>query len=147
VFSDSRLGVDPSERRGCEVSNPSTPIPQLVVQSTAADPLPPGSYFATFESVVPYSNDKVTNKLRWVWKVVSGPQTGREATALTDQKLTAGNHAGRLVSGMAGRSLQSGEDVSALLGSFIGKKYLVTVASGPKGGKPSVQNVTTPPEM
>lgn len=119
----------------------------MVVVASNADPLPPASYFAVFETVTPFSNDKVSDKLRWVWRVVSGPHAGRESTALTDVRVTVHNHAGRLVSGMAGRVLQSGEDVSELLATFIGKKYLVTVAPGPKGGKASVQNVTPLPEM
>jgi hypothetical protein len=121
----------------------------FVVQSASVEPLPVGSYFTMFKSVEPFSNASgtVKDKWRWAWEVVSGTHKGKMATALTDQKLTAMNHAGRLVSGMAGRGLQANEDVSALLASFVGKPFLVSVATGPKGGKPSVQSVSQPPEM
>jgi len=43
-----------------------------------------------------------------------------------------------------------GEDAVAMwsyLQKVVGKRYLVTVQPGPKGGKPSVQGVTLPPEI
>ena len=88
-------------------------------------------------------------KLKWEWEVVSGPQKGRIATALTDANLTPQTHAGRLIAGLVGRPLIPGEDVGTLWGEVqkaVGRKWAVTVASGPKGGKPSVQQVSQPPE-
>jgi hypothetical protein len=123
-----------------------TPNPFMVVAS-GNEPLSSGAYLAEFVSVTPFSNDKIQDRWRWVWRVTTGSQSGRDATALTDQKLTPQTHSGRLVSGMAGRSLVAGEDVSALLDSFKGKRFMVTVQAGPKGGKPSVQTVFFPPEM
>ncbi len=126
----------------------SSPTPNaFVVQAATAEPLPVNSYFATFKTVEPFSNASIVDRWRWSWEVVTGNHKGRLATALTDQRITALNHAGRLLSGMLGRPLQPGEDLSALIESFKGKKFLVVVANGPKGGKPSVQSVSQPPEM
>jgi hypothetical protein len=47
---------------------PSTPSPWVVEQS-GLQPVPIGSYFATFEDVAPFSNDKVTDKMRFTWKI------------------------------------------------------------------------------
>ncbi len=131
------------------MSNPN-PFAGIEVVASGTEPLPPGLYYATFVSVEPFSNDKVQDKLRWVWEVASGIQKGREATALTDRRLTPFTHAGRLLSGLVGRALVPGEDMAALWTSLqgaIGKKWAVTVAAGPKGGKASVQAVSAPPEM
>ena len=63
--------------------------------------------------------------------------------------LTPNTHAGRLISGLVGRPIVPGEDVNNLWAEMqqaVGKKWAVTVAPGPKGGKPSVQQVSLPPE-
>ena len=119
----------------------------FVVQASASEPLPNGAYLSEFVGVNPFSNDKIQDRFKWVWRVTSGTQTGREATALTDTKITPCTHSGRLIAGMAGRQLVAGEDVSALVAGFGGKRFMVTVSAGPKGGKASVQTVSPPPEM
>ncbi len=133
-------------------TNTLTPNPfaGVTVQASGSEPLPCGAYYATFQSVEAFSNDKIADKLRWAWTVATGPHTGRMATALTDPRMTPHTHAGRLLGGLLGRTLNPGEDVGLLwpqVQACIGKRYLVTVAAGPKGGKPSVQSVTLPPEM
>jgi len=120
----------------------------FVWQASGVEPLPNGSYLCEFKGMAVFANEKVVDpRWRWVWRVTSGSQSGREATALTDCRLTAQTHAGRLVTGMAGRQMAPGEDVSALIESLKNKRYMVTVAIGPKGGKASVQTVSAPPEM
>lgn len=135
---------------------PSSPIPTptpppttspWTVQASGNEPLPVGSYFAGFLSVEDFSNDKVADKWKWVWRIETGAHKGKLASALTDRKLTPGTHAGRLISGMAGRPLQPGENVLALIEGFKGKLWCIGIAPGPKGGKPSVQSVSPPPEM
>jgi len=131
---------------------PTPPPPATsawTVQASGIEPLPPQSYFAGFVGVEDFSNaDKgITDKWKWTWRVESGVHKGKFATALTDRRLTPNTHAGRLIAGMAGRQLQPGEDVAALVKSFVGRVWCVTIAPGPKGGRPSVQNVSPPPEM
>ncbi len=131
---------------------PITPNPfaGVQVQASASEPLPPNAYYAKFVSVEPFSNDRVQGKLRWRWEVASGTCKGREASALTDTKITAFTQSGRLLAGLLQRQLVPGEDMAKLwadLQACVGKAYMVTVQAGPKGGKPSVQAVSLPPEM
>jgi len=121
----------------------------MVVQAGGIEPVPLGGYFAQFLRAEPFSmpEKEIENKLRWQWEVVSGSQQGKLISALTDARITSQTHAGRLLTGMAGRALTVGEDVNALIMSFMGKRYLCTHQNGPKGGKPSVQSVSPPPEM
>lgn len=110
--------------------------------------LPVGSYFAVFKNVVPFDgNDKIDGeRWKWLWEVTTGPLKGREVSALTDPTFTAGNKAGKFVAGMAGRALQTGEDLSPVIESCKGKRFVLSVAGGPKGGKVGVQAVSLPPE-
>ena len=119
----------------------------FIVQASASEPLPNGAYLGEFVGVAPFSNDKIKDRWRWAWRVVSGTHLGREATALTDCKITPHTHSGRLITGMAGRNLVTGEDLTSLIAGFTGKRFLVTIMSGPQGGKASVQTVSLPPEM
>jgi hypothetical protein len=131
-------------------SQNANPFAGVPVKASSAEPLPPGIYFADFKGVEPFTNERVANKWKWTWEVATGTQKGRSATALTDQSITMQNHAGRLLVGLLGRSLSPGEDTGALwaeLQRCVGKRFAVTVAMGPKGGKASVQNVSPPPEM
>jgi len=120
----------------------------FVVQASGVEPLPNGAYLAEFISVAQFTNDKITEpRFKWAWKVATGPQSGREATALTDVKIICHTHAGRLIAGMSGHPLVVGDDVSSLIDGFKGKRFMVTISPGPKGGKPSVQTVSLPPDM
>jgi len=127
------------------VANPTA----WTVQPSGIEPVPNGSYFAEFVSVEPFSNAEkgIENKVRFSWKVLGGPQAGRNITALCDVRFTPATHAGRLVTGMAGRPLQVGENVLTLVDTFVGKRFLAVVSPGPKGGKPSVQSAAATPEM
>ena len=128
----------------------ANPFEGIVIQASGTEPIPIGAYNAVFSSVEAFSNEKASDKFRWRWDVVSGPHSGRNATALTDRKLTPKTHGGRLLTGLLNRQLIPGENVSELwqaLQECIGKRYLVSVQPGPNGGKPSVQMVSLPPEM
>ena len=125
------------------------PLPAMVVQAGGIEPVPLGSYFATFLSAEPFSMPEkgLENKIRWQWEVVSGPQKGKIISALTDARVTPQTHAGRLLSGMLARTLTPGEDANLLISSLMGKRFLCGQAPGPKGGKPSVQSVSLPPDL
>ena len=125
------------------------PFSDLQVKASGSEPLPPNAYYASFQKVEPFANEKVSGKLRFCWDVVSGTHKGRIATALVDANLTPQTHAGRLIGGILGRPLVPGESVGELwiaLQKAIGTRFMVTVSAGPKGGKPSVQSVSLPPE-
>ena len=125
------------------------PLPALVVQAGGLEPVPLGSYFATFLSAEPFSMPEkgIEGKIKWQWRVVSGPHKDKILSALTDARVTPQTHAGRLLSGMAARTLTPGEDANLLISSLMGKRFLCGQACGPKGGKPSVQSVSLPPDM
>ena len=125
------------------------PLPAMTVQAGGIEPVPLGSYFAEFLHAELFSMPEkgIEGKIKWQWEVVSGPQKGKLISALTDARITPQTHAGRLLTGMAGRALTVGGDVNALILSFMGKRYLCSHQGGPKGGKPSVQSVSPPPEM
>jgi len=57
------------------VANPTA----WTVQPSGIEPVPNGSYFAEFVSVEPFSNAEkgIENKVRFSWKVLGGPQAGR----------------------------------------------------------------------
>jgi len=121
----------------------------MVVQAGGIEPVPLGSYFAQFLRAEMFSMPEkdITDKIKWQWEVASGSMKGKLISALTDARVTPQTHAGRLLTGMAGRALAVGEDINALIMSFMGKRYLCSHQGGPKGGKPSVQSVSPPPEM
>ena len=131
--------------------NPQTinPFANMQIKASAFDPLPKGIYSADFGGVEPFSNDKVTDKLKWKWTIKTGVHNGREATAMTGQDLTPNTHTGRLLSGVIGRELVPGEDMLKiwdLVTCAIGKRYMVDFRPGPKNGKASVQSVSLQPE-
>lgn len=126
---------------------------QWVVQQVGGQPpLSKGAYVADFVSAEFVTVDDPDtggqgDRIRWTWRVATGPETGKLATALTDPVIKITNKAGRFVGGMSGQHLTPGDDVGALVRSFTGKRYLVMVDKGPKGGKESVQSVSQPPQM
>jgi hypothetical protein len=105
-----------------------------------------GNYIAEYAGLTDtdVSGDK---KWRWLWKVVKGKASGRDASALTNREITTGSHPGQLVKGLLGREIQAGEDVETALKECVGKMYLVGYKAGPKGGKPAVREVGPVPEM
>jgi hypothetical protein len=117
--------------------------------------LPVGMYasdFAKVEDIVmdtkyitkPNDDGK---RWRWSWSVATGQHTGKFATALTDKNLNPNSPAGMLIRGLLGRDLQVGENIKASIDACVSKRYLVSVAPGPRGGKPAVRSVSVPPEM
>ena len=80
----------------------------VTVQTSGAEPLPARAYYADYLSVEAFSDDNVVDKLKWRWKVATGQHAGREATSLTDTKLTVQTQAGRLIACLLGRPLASG---------------------------------------
>lgn len=117
--------------------NGSSSNPWIVQQAAAGgEPLPSRAYMATFASVEPFDRPEkgIVGKWLWTWKVVTPAQyVGRTATGLTDQQIDPHSKPGCDVRGMAGRELKPGEDVQALVQSFVGQTFLITYGPGPKG--------------
>lgn len=119
--------------------------PFVVNLTKKFNPLPVGAYLGKYLGVENFDL-KGEDKWRWKWEVVGGEHAGKLATAMTNQSIGHG-HGGRIVTGLLGRELTHGENVKNALEACIGQTYMVTVAPGPKGGKPQVQFVSTPPQM
>lgn len=118
----------------------------IIQAPTQTEQVPIGSYQARFVSVGNFKL-KGEDRLKWVWEVVNGEHTGHKATALTSLSLKDSVHAGRLLSGLLNRQLIVGENVENAINACKGKMYMVSVQRGPQGGKPSVQYVSSLPEM
>ncbi|MFO0852267.1 MAG: hypothetical protein U0871_27440 [Gemmataceae bacterium] len=133
-------------------ANTNNPNPWVVQQGGGQAPLPRGMYIAEFVNAelvkVPerQGSTVLMDRIRWTWKVATGTHAGKLATPITDPSIKPTNKAGRFISGMAGRDIQMNENVLPLIESFKGKRYAITVAPGPQGGKEGVQAVGPIPE-
>ncbi len=111
---------------------------KLIVRSGG---VPGGSYIGKFLGVEP-TETKLGKALRWTWEVASGPHAGAKASRITPTEPTPKNACGRILSGITGKSLVTGEEVDPQ--SFLGRSYLLVVIDCDGGGT-RVETVTLPP--
>jgi hypothetical protein len=109
--------------------------------------LPVGFYLGKFVGVEEVTLKTGESKWRFAWEVKSGAEAGKLATALTDRSISPTTLPGVLISGLLGRAIVAGENVKDAIDACKGKVYMVSVAPGPKGGKPCVRTVGPPPQM
>lgn len=133
---------------------PATPIqqaappdPWTVKDQPQVAPVPAGMYLGRFSGVATKTLAADGPRWRWAWAIQSGEYAGREATALTGMDIHPASHAGALVAGLLGRPVHTGENVRQAVEACVGRSYLLSVQPGPKGGKPAVRSVGTPPAM
>lgn len=111
-------------------------------------PVPDGHYVADFVKADDFSHEKLDGvKWKWEFQVVTGEHTGKLADTLTDRDIDPNTHAGRIIKGLLGREIQPGENAKAAVDACKGKRYVVTVGRGPKGGKSAVRFVGPVPQM
>ena len=113
-----------------------------LILTISAGGVPAGAYPARFTSVEPTPPDPAKGYgpgLKWSWEVLTGPQAGQKASRTTTANPSPKNAAGKIISGLLGRPLQTGENVD--VGSLIGRTYLIVVAEGQTGGT-RVESVT-----
>ncbi len=120
--------------------------PWIVQAPKQSAQVPIGFYTAAFNGVEEVKLQDGSLKWRFAWEVKTGPEQGKQASALVDRSINPNTHAGRLIAGLLGRAIIVGENVQASVDACKGKTYLVSVQAGPKGGKPSAQSVGKPPE-
>ena len=108
--------------------------------------VPDGSYIGTFEDAERLKIGE-DDKVRWKYRVKTGGEAGKVASALSDMDINPNALPGRLLSGMLGRPLRHGESVADAINECKGKDYLIVVAPGPKGGKSAVRMASKPPAM
>jgi hypothetical protein len=111
----------------------------LTFEVSAGAGVPAGFYKAVFENVEQTTHDEYGDGLKFVWKVIDGPQTGGLATRITSPKLSPKNAAGRMIAGISGKSLVPGEKID--LTPFVGRTCLLQVEAVANGNGSRVSSV------
>lgn len=94
-------------------------------------PVPYGSYVATFDGFEPTTTSK-GDTLKWTFTVTVGEHAGHKAAVFIDPgKPTPNNKLGRMLNGLAGKTLSCGENFNPR--SVVGKPYKLTIIPGVKG--------------
>lgn len=93
--------------------------------------VPEGTYLAKFVAMEPTTNS-FGDGVKWHWEIVGGPQAGQRASCTTSPQPSARNSCGRIVSGMLGKSLTTGDEYD--LAPLVGQTFLVVVRKGATGG-------------
>ena len=127
----------------------NVPVDPWVVQSAKQhEPLPVGMYMGIFQGVETVTlKGTGETRWRWTWCVSAGALKGKVATALTDQTINPNTLAGRLTEGLLGRPIVVGDHVKTLVDACVTKVYMLSIQTGPQGGKPGVRAVSQPPAM
>ncbi len=104
--------------------------------------VPAGAYPAKFLGYKA-TTTKSGDALLWEWTITSGSEAGKIASAFTNPPSetppTVSNALGKILAGLAGRSLTGGDIFDPE--TCVGKAYTVVVAPGPKGGAACVRTV------
>ena len=120
----------------------------VVNEAKVGGGIPDGSYIAEYSGTTEFTHEKIDGpKWKWIFEVKTGTLSGRQTDALTAKEINPNTHAGRLIKGLLGRELVVRENVKAAIESCKGKRYLIVVGPGNKGGKSAVQHVARPPVM
>ena len=94
--------------------------------------VPAGIFKMAFQTVEPTSHDEFGPGLKFCFEVIDGEHAGEQATRITSDKPSPKNSAGRMITGIVGRSISPGENID--LAFYVGKKYLVQVEDAKGGG-------------
>lgn len=102
----------------------------FTINSSAIDPIAPGTYQATFVSMKPF---ETKNGAAYRWEFTT--TDGKTVSALSDAEAqpTVKNKTGKWLCALANKPLVAGTQVDPDL--FIGKKYFLIVEAGEQGGK------------
>ena len=97
--------------------------------------VPVGNYTGTFsgtEATQAKPEKGYGAGIRWKFQVDSGPCAGQTTSRVTGMSPTPKNGCGKMLSGLIGRALKEGEQIDP--DAFIGKHYMIVVATGREGG-------------
>ena len=103
--------------------------------------VPEGTYLAKFVAMEPATNS-FGDGIKWKWEIVNGPHAGQQSFCTTSTMPSARNSCGRIVSGMLGKSLTTGDEHD--MAACFGKTFLIVVRKGNTGGT-FVESVTQAP--
>lgn len=104
-----------------------------------AGSVPPGIYKATFVGVEPTLHADYGDGLRFDWKISSGEHAGKIVSRTCKPQPTATNVTGKLIAGLRGEQLRSGEKLS--LANCVGREYTLVVGTGANGTSSRVESV------
>src|SRR5262245_45071650 len=76
--------------------------------------------------------------MEWQFRIEEGPYKGRVVSRITSREPTTKNICGRLLDGLVGRTVPTGEDVDD--SNYVGKPYQIVVSPNP--GNPERTYVT-----
>ena len=100
---------------------------------------PAGIYRATFVGVVKTTHEQYGDGARFDWKVVGGEHDGKIASRTCKPSPSPKNVTGKLMSGLIGRAMNPGEQVS--LAPFVGKTFTIVVGTAANGTSTRVESV------
>ena len=114
--------------------------------SAGAESPPAGMYKGDFDRVETREKNEHGESVRFIWIISEGELQGREASRIVgiDRPPSSKNGLGRLLGGLAGRSLEVGEKISP--DSFVGRPYLLQVADAPGGNGTRVESCMGVPQ-
>jgi hypothetical protein len=118
---------------------------EIYVMGNATTGVPPGTYFAMFTGREPCTTSK-GDTVKWIWTITSdGPHKGMKASCFIDKmNPTPNNKLGRVLNGLAGRTLAEGERFNP--NSVVGQLYVITVTLGKDGKGSRVETVASMPK-
>lgn len=98
-----------------------------------AGSLPAGVYSATFVGVEKYEDnaDKYGEGLKWTFRVTKGDHEGGETSRITSKSISKKSAAGKLLSQLAGRQIEAGEEITT--DQYVGQAYVITVEETDSG--------------
>jgi hypothetical protein len=113
--------------------------------------VPPGTYFGTFSGRAPATTSR-GETVKWAWTVCEGEHKSMIATCFIDRvdangrvaKPSPNNKLGRVLNGLAGRTLAAGEKFNP--NSVIGQKFMIVVTTGKDGKGTRVDSVASLPK-
>jgi len=114
--------------------------------SKGGDSVPPDTYKGRFDRVEEREPNEHGESVRFVWTITAGDQSGREATRIcgVDRPPTAKNALGRILGGLAGKSLEIGQKIR--VEDYVGRLYLLQVVDAPGGNGTRVETIFPVPE-
>src|SRR5262245_1259917 len=90
--------------------------------------VPPGNYTAQFAGFEATRHKDYGPGVCWKFRITQGPQKGKTALRFTGPTLSPNSACGRMVSGLAGRALELGEEID--VARYVGNAYLIVVEQG-----------------
>jgi hypothetical protein len=106
--------------------------------------VPPGTYRARFTGAENSDHPDFGPGVRFGFEVLAGPHRGEKVSRITACNPTPRNSAGRILAGLAGRTLTADELIDS--DDFVGRQYDVEVEAADNGAT-RVASVAPAPDL